>query len=404
MRARHLITLDAPTRADALDPFHRQLSAALDGSGPAILPLPPGPEALRSALVEAARVDRPLEQDDVCLVVATSGSTGAPKLAMLTADAVAASARATAEVVGGPSTWVLALPLSSIGGLQVLVRSIDADTYPVLIDLSEGFSPSAFTAAAAQLDHARNDGVCATSLVPTQLYRLLDDPAATAALGRLDVVLLGGAQSDPSLLERAADHGVPVVTTYGMTETSGGCVYDGHPLPGVGVRLDANGHVVLSGPTLFTGYRLEPTLTSQVLRDRELHTQDLGLLDQAGRLTVLGRDDDVVVSGGVNVSCVQVEAVLSSHPGIAEVVVVGVPDPEWGQQVVAAFVPTAPGLRPTLAQLRDFGATQLPAAALPRRVLGLDALPLLTSGKPDRAAVRTLATGSESRSTFDAAP
>ncbi len=404
MRTRHLITLDAPTRADAVDPFRRRLAAALDGSGPAILPLPPGPPAVRSALVEAAQLDRPLEHDDVSVVVATSGSTGVPKLAMLTAEALRASARATEEVIGGPGAWVVALPLSSIGGLQVLVRSLLAGTHPVLLDLSERFSPSAFAAAAAQLDHTGGDGVRATSLVPTQLYRLLDDPAATAALARLDVVLLGGAGSDPSLLVRAADRGVRVVTTYGMTETSGGCVYDGHPLPGVGVRLDSDGHVVLSGPTLFTGYRLEPTLTSQVLRGQELYTQDLGLLDEAGRLTVLGRDDDVVVSGGVNVSCVRVEAVLSGHPGVAEVVVVGVPDPEWGQQVVAAVVPTAPGAWPTLAQLRDFAATQLPAAALPRLVVGLAELPLLTSGKPDRAAVRTLATGSSSPETLDAAP
>ena len=394
MRSRHLLTLDAPTRAGEVAPFLRAISAALDGSGPAVLPLPPGPEAIRTALVEAAQVDEPLEDDDIALVVATSGSTGTPKLAMLTADALLASARATQQVVGGPSGWGLALPLSSIGGLQMLVRSLDSDTRPVFVDLTDGFTPAAFNAAATHLLAAPGDHLRATSLVPTQLFRLLDDETAVGLLVRLDAVLLGGAAAHPSLVERARDRGMRVITTYGMTETSGGCVYDGLPLRGVGVRTDPDGHIVLSGRTLFTGYRLQPQRTAEVLRNDELITHDLGRIDATGRLVVLGRDDDVVISGGVNVSCLRVESVLIDHPQVEQVVVVGVDDAQWGQRVVAAVVPTRAGPGPSIEQLREFAAGRLPPAALPRAVVSLQGFPLLTSGKPDRTAVRTLASGS----------
>jgi O-succinylbenzoic acid--CoA ligase len=388
MPPRHLLALDAPDGAAETAGLLPRLRAALDGSGPALMLLPRGPEPLREALLAAARPDLPLEQDDVALVAPTSGSTGTPRLAMLTADALAASASATADLLGGAGGYALALPSSYVAGLMVLVRSVLGGHDPVAVDLSAGFTPDAFADAVATLLR-RDDAPRYTSLVPTQLSRLLDaGGSATAALVALDAVLLGGAAAPPALLQRARAAGVSVVTTYGMTETCGGCVYDGVPLPGTRVAVD-DGRVRLTGPTLFSGYRGRPDLSAQALVDGWFVTSDLGRLDAAGRLEVLGRADDVIVTGGVKVSPTPVELALASHPAVAEVVVVGRPDPGWGERVVAVVAP-APGEEPDLAGLREHARLALDAAWLPRDLVVVDAVPHLPSGKPDRPAVRTL--------------
>ena len=337
------------------------VAAALDGSGPPLLP------TTDPRVLAALRPDEPLESDDVAVVVPTSGSTGEPKGVLLTADNLRASAAATAEVLG-EGQWLLALPTTHVAGIQVLVRSLRAGTEPVVLDGPT--TVASFEAATARLTDSRRY----VSLVPTQLRRLIDSPA----LQEYEAVLLGGAAAPPALLERARAAGVRVVTTYGMSETSGGCVYDGVPLPGV--RLEVGDRIRLGGPVISRGYRLRPDLTAQVFDGDVFTTSDVGgLVD--GRLVVHGRADDVIVTGGEKVSPAAVEAALASHPAVVEAAVVGLADEEWGQRVVAVVVLRAPL---TLAEAREHVAASLPRAHAPRELRVVDALPLLASGKIDR--------------------
>ncbi len=308
-------------------------------------------------------------------VVETSGSTGRPKRVRLSRDAVLASVRASARRVGASGQWLLALPASYVAGLQVVCRSLVAGHDPVLVDDHASFA--AATAAMA-------DGDRFVSLVPTQLHRLLDTDAE--ALRRFHTVLLGGGPIDPALRRRAGDEGVHVVATYGSAETAGGCVYDGYALDGVAVALDADGRIRIAGPTLFDGYDGDPGLTAEVLVDGWFRTSDAGRLDEDGRLQVLGRVDDVVVSGGVNVPAPAVAARLREHPDVTEVEVLGVPDEEWGNRVVA-FVVGDLGLEAA----RDWVAEAHPRSWAPRQLVALDAMPLLANGKPDRLALRSSA-------------
>ena len=331
-----------PAVADALLPA---LADALEGGEP-VLPLP-ADEAQAARVLRAVRPDEPLEHPDVCLVVPTSGSTGEPKGVLLTAAALRASATATLERLGGPGEWDLRLPVTHIAGVQVLVRGL----------LAAG--PRRYTA-----------------VVPTQLRRGLGELTA------YDAVLVGGAACPPDLLAEARAAGVRVVTTYGMSETSGGCVYDGLPL--AGVQVEAGERIRLRGPVLARGYRLRPDLTAQAFVDGAFVTSDTGVLED-GRLRVLGRADDVVVTGGEKVAPLAVEQALGTHPSVVEAVVVGVPDVEWGQRVTAVVVLRGPL---SLADAREHVAAQLGRVAAPRELRVVDALPLLPTGKPDRQALR----------------
>ncbi|RMI13155.1 o-succinylbenzoate--CoA ligase [Cellulomonas triticagri] len=370
-----------PARAATVPALLDALAAALDGTGPAVLPVDDGP----GTGVEAGGA----VPDEVALLVRTSGSTGTPREVMLSAAALTASARATYQRLSGPGAWLLPLPPAHVAGLQVLVRSLVAGTVPEVLD--GPFRPDAFAAATARLDAAGLPRY--TSLVPTQVHRLLDDPAGRAALAAYDAVLLGGAAAPPALVARARDTGARVVTTYGMSETSGGCVYDGVPLDGVTADLDADGRIRLAGPVLATGYRDRPDLDSDLFTTeggtRWLRTSDLGRWVD-GRLEVLGRADDVLVTGGEKVAPAAVERVLAGRPGVGEVLVVGVPDPEWGQALVAVVVPGT-AAAPDLGDLRDAAATALGRAAAPRHLVTVDALPLRGPGKPDRSGAATLA-------------
>ncbi len=370
---------DVPPRAeDLLD----ALGPALDGAGPAVR------VATATGWDHAAAV---AVDDDVALAVATSGSTGEPRTALLTASALRASGRATERRLAGPGRWLLVLPVEHVAGLQVLVRSVLAGTRPV-VALGTPFTATRFAAAVADLRTGTPAGTPTyTSLVPTQLVRVLDDEAATDAARTFDAVLLGGAAAPAPLLERARAAEVRVVTTYGMTETCGGCVYDGVPLDGVRVRLDASGRVLLGGDVLTAGYLGRPDLDPFVTLDgtRWLRTNDLGRLDD-GVLSVLGRADDVVVTGGVNVAPAAVEAALAAAPGVAEALVVGVPDETWGQAVGALVVPTDPAAPPTLADLRAHVTAALGPAHAPQHLVVVGALPLRGPGKPDRRAAAAL--------------
>ncbi|WP_084541516.1 AMP-binding protein [Nocardioides alkalitolerans] len=347
------------------------------------------PAAVVDAL--AAWLAEPAEPEP--LVVETSGSSGRPKRVVLSRRAVLASGRATAERLGVEGQWLLAVPASYVAGVQVVVRSLVAGHRPVLVDDHPSFL-DAVAALTPDLPHL-------VSLVPTQLHRMLDDPATAAALAGFHTVLLGGGPFEPSLRERAAAAGVRMVATYGSAETAGGCVYDGWPLPGVrleidlpdGAAPDATGRVRLGGPTLFDRYEGDAALTGATLVDGWFLTSDAGRLLPDGRLELFGRLDDVVVSGGVNVPAPAVARRLRAHRGVEEAEVLGVPDPEWGRRVVAFVVPRTDAARPGLERdaVRDWVAAELPRAWAPRDVLLLEALPLLDNGKVDRVRLRALA-------------
>ena len=376
----------------------------------------------------------------VDMVLRTSGSTtGTGKLVGVSMDALVASARATHKRLGGPGIWVLALPAYHAAGVQVLVRAAVAGTHVFNAYKEGGFDPQhlaqvidAACLAAADCDAGSSfddDAVssCAggaggeaegalaaddsgracpvyTSLVPTQLRRALDDEQLRGALARLDAVLIGGAAADAQLLEQAKAAGIRVVTTYGMSETCGGCVYDGQPLPGVSMDVDqATGAIWLSGPMLATGYLGDEERTRRCFVSRPdsqageparrwFITSDRGHIVD-GRLQVLGRLDDVIISGGIKVEPGPIEALLALNPLVSECAVVGLPDLQWGQVVTAVVVPASmPGLGRVdegaiLAQIRVYLEQKLSGAQCPKQVLLADALPYKGIGKVDRRAL-----------------
>ncbi|MFT4201931.1 o-succinylbenzoate--CoA ligase [Gordonia sp. (in: high G+C Gram-positive bacteria)] len=342
-------------------------------------PLAPDRQLLESSL----HVGSPVEVPDACLVIATSGSTGEPKGAIHTPATLAASADATHARLGGPGNWLLALPPHHIGGLQVLLRALRAGFTPAVADLRDGFDAERFAADVALLRGPRRY----TSLVPTQLVAVLASRAATAAVADLDAVLVGGAATPPALHDRARQAGIPIVRTYGMSETGGGCVYDGRPLDGVSVTIGADDRVVLSGPMVARGYHRRPGDPAFAVPG-SFRTDDVGRLDD-GVLSVLGRADDGISTGGLTVSPQVVEAVLAEDPAVAECVVVGLPDERLGEQVVAAVVASA-GHTPDIEALRRRVAQRVHRFAAPRRIVVRDSLPLRGSGKVDRRALRSL--------------
>ncbi|MFC7502366.1 AMP-binding protein [Nocardioides sp. CPCC 206347] len=324
------------------------------------------------------------------LVVETSGSTGVPKRVLLTREALLASVHASAARLGATGPWVLAVPPTFVAGVQVVARSLVAGHDPVLLGEAGWPEGSGWF----------------VSLVPTQLTRMLDTPDDLSALRRAHTVLLGGGPIGPALRARAAAAGVHVVATYGSAETAGGCVYDGLPLDGVAIALGEGGRIRIAGPTLFTRYVDQPDLTRETLVDGWFLTSDAGRIDEDGRLVVIGRIDDVIVSGGLNVPGPAVAERLLAHPSVAEAEVLGVPDPEWGNRVVAFLslveeVAQRPSrsLVEEVAQrpsrdlqttLRDWVAETHPRAWAPRQFVVLDEIPLLPNGKPDRQGLLSL--------------
>ncbi|OZE98234.1 o-succinylbenzoate--CoA ligase [Rhodococcoides fascians] len=377
--------LKIPTGVAAADILPR-LVDVLGGSAPAVLPVPASDpretRRLRDALAPGTEIE-----DAAALVVATSGTTGTPKGAMLSASALRASGEATAVRLGGHGSWLLALPAHHIAGLQVLMRSVLAGTDPVILDVAGGFDTSLLPDAIGRMRGPRY-----TSLVPTQLVKILDDAAATEAVASLDAVLLGGAATPIPLRERAVAAGIRLIRTYGMSETAGGCVYDGVPLDGALLRIDS-GRVVLGGSTIALGYRGMPDHPA-FAEPGWFRTDDAGAVS-GGVLSISGRLDEAISTGGLTVVPQVVEAALATHPLVRECAVLGLPDERLGQKVVVAVVAHEPL---TLHDLRRHVAPTLDPTAAPRELYLVDALPTRGPGKLDRARLREiLAASSPSR-------
>lgn len=369
------------------------MADALDGDA-SLLPVPDGDAVTETLLRDALRPGEPID-DTVALVVATSGSTGTPKGAMLTAAALRASATATHTRLGGPGSWLLALPPHHIAGLQVLLRALAAGNDPVILDVTTGFEPESLITAIDAMPSGRRY----TSLVPGQLAKVLDSAAATQALASMDAVLIGGAATPAALRARAIEAGVTVVRTYGMSETCGGCVYDGVPLDGVEIVLDQPdadnaetktdeiGRVRIGGATVALGYRNQPEHPA-FARLGWFRTDDLGTLAD-GVLAIAGRADEAISSGGLTVLPQIVEAELTRLPEVAECAVFGLPHERLGQQIVAAVVAASGQGVPSVDRLREALVDALPATSIPRRLFAVDELPLRGPGKVDRRALVT---------------
>jgi O-succinylbenzoic acid--CoA ligase len=317
---------------------------------------------------------RPVDEG-VVLVVHTSGTAGDPKLVEFDRGAidgaVAASAFALEATPRDP--WICCLPLAHVGGMLVLLRG-------VLLGAPVAVHP-AFDPALVQAEPA----AAFVSVVPTMLGRLLD---AGVDLARFRAILVGGAHLTPGVRARAERAGARVIETYGHTESFGGVVYDGLPLPGVEMRVNDDGGIELRGPMVMLGYRFDPEATKAAFTDDGwLRPGDAGEIDAEGRLHVVGRVDDLVNSGGEKVWPQEVESALREHPGVAEVGVGGRLDAEWGQRVVAFVVPVDPTAPPTLEELRDFAGARIGRHKAPRELVLVDELPHSFSGKLRRAAL-----------------
>jgi O-succinylbenzoic acid--CoA ligase len=335
--------------------------------GEAVLVLDP-----RSPRSEVDRILAQVRPEDgvepgIAAIGVTSGTSHRAKLVELTFDGLRASGAAVTAALGaGPGDrWLACLPLQYVAGLAVLGRAWAAGLPVTVLD---GFEIEAVAAADATL----------VSLVPTMVRRLRQ---AGVELGRFSRILLGGGPVDEA--------GPNIVATYGMTETWGGIVHDGHPLDGVELAIGEGDEVLVRSPTVMRGYRLDPELTAAAFTgDGWLRTGDAGAFDGDGRLSIVDRLRDLIITGGVNVSPSELEQVLLQHPAVADVCVTGAADPEWGERVVAHVVPADPASPPTVADLRAFAADRLSPAKLPREVVVATAIPRTAGGKPLRRLLR----------------
>jgi O-succinylbenzoic acid--CoA ligase len=390
MAALPLRAVDVPPGPAGIEAARAALAARMDGDGApfTLIPVPSRhvSEDYARMVRACVRPDEPVEDDDTALVAATSGSTGAPRGVLVTRANLHAAVEASWEHIPGlrACSWVLALPVTSIGGFGAIVRATLADTALHALPSVGGAAPF----RVEDLLALRVDEPFAISIVPTQLADILESPDATAWLSRATTVLVGAAAAPESLAVRARDADISLVTTYGMTETTGGCVYDGVPLPGVRVELVDDGRVDILGPQVAAGYRgdVASPAFSGTGDERRFRTADHGTW-RDGRLSIAGRIDDVVAVHGVNVSLGAVESVVRSELGVRDAAVVGVPDARQGHRIVA-FVVMAD--LAGLAAIAPLVVERLGGAARPEVTL-VDALPLLPSGKIDRLALRALA-------------
>jgi O-succinylbenzoic acid--CoA ligase len=383
-RRPHALVADN-TLASVVDLF-----ALLELRVPALLVHPKLTRVEREALLEQAAEAGDVGPADAAVIIHTSGTTGTPRGAVLTRRALLASAAASAANLGwrDDECWFACMPIARVGGLSILTRSLAARR---CVALADRFDAAAFP---AQLDDAR---ATLASLVPTMLARVLDEHPSWRPPSRLRCVLVGGMAASPRLLARAAERGIPVVLTYGMTETCSQVVAtpyddrfapsrrgDGRPLPGVELRI-VDGRIEVRGPMLMAGYWTGPALEAGAWLD----TGDLGGIDPDGCLHMHARRTDLIVTGGENVYPAEVERVLEQCPGVAEAAVFGVPDETWGATVAAALV--TDGRRPLPeAELHAFARTRLASHKRPRHLCFVERLPHTAGGKLDRTALAAL--------------
>jgi len=408
MVSRPLIRVPVPPGPEGPARLAPALVAALSGAGPAIAPVPTTSPTVSNdyvaRLLSGLHLDDglPLEDDDVAMVVSTSGSTGRPRGVLLTAAQLTALTPVF-QPEGSAPAWILALPVTSMGGINVLIRSLASTRELVVLPSIAGAGPfrPADVAAAVHTARATTDDV-RISLVPAQLARLLADDAGVEALRQCSSILIGGAALRPSLRTIAEQSEITVTTTYGATETAGGCVLDGRPLPGVTVTVDAGlgdeqttgdpatGRLTISGPMVALGYRGEPALSDDVLADGSFHTSDIGRIEPDGSVVVLGRADEIVIIDGINVSPTSVEHVLNDQPDIAAAAVVVVADAAGEPRLHAFLEPreNPSGLEDTA---RNAVARELGRAARPV-IHRVARLPHLPHGKVDRHILRQWAT------------
>ena len=393
--SRHLLALDVPPGVDGVKLVHRAVRSALRGSGPAVALLPHDDASQHVARQRAALSGgSSLVDDRAAVVVTTSGSSGDPIGVVLGDRALRAAAAATHAVFArGPGRWLVAMPVTAVGGLMTLVRAIDADIEPVAwqgIGGAEPFTATSFARDAREtLARCDRDAVPSyVSLVPTQLTRVLrSGPETTELLARFDHVLIGAAALPEPLRRTASAAGITLTSTYGASETCGGVVYDGVPLPGVDVDIDGatEGPIVIGGDTIALGYLDRPELTAATFPDDRFHTTDVGYIVD-GKLTVLGRSDDVIKVGGSKVSLLAMTEAVRAVDGVDEAAVVAVDDSEWGQRPVVFVAGRAdePAIRDALDAA--VGRSQF-------TVRRLDSLPYLPNGKIDRMSLQRHADG-----------
>lgn len=416
MNTRPLVPLPIPTNTTVAE-LYPQLEQALRGEA-SFLPLPANDPHRATLLHDVMRAGAPIDAT-IAVILSTSGSTGVPKGAQLSAAALAASASATEKVLGGPGQWLLALPPDHVAGLQVLLRSLAAGYEPVLMDVAQPFTPAAFVDAIHRMTGPRR--YC--SLVPTQVRRLIQalepkgdtgsySPSTISeAVGRLDGILVGGAPLSPALRRACADVGWTIITTYGSSETAGGMVYDGKPLPGTSVKIQplgpsGEGRVLLGGPTLAAGYRNAEDLfgssthvapsgehvgNANPFVDGWFVTDDIGTIHN-GKLEILGRYDQAINTGGLKVLPEIVES-AARGAGYSDCAVLGIPSAEWGESVCLVIEQphaNSPYFldREETRQIR--GQLNLPSYALPTSTAVVRQIPLRGPGKTDRHALRQI--------------
>lgn len=348
----------------------------------------------------AERLTDPSFFDGIDVILQTSGSSsGKPRLVGLSIEALIAAVYASDATLSGPGHWILALPAHHIAGVMVLIRSAIAQTNPQIVDTSHGFDPrSLLPAIAGATQDPHIPGYI--SLVPTQLASCLEaGDDVVRALASLDAVLVGGAGADPLLIDRARHAKINIHTSYGMTETCGGCVYDGFALPGTSIRafdFQGSNRIAIAGPQLMTRYLDGESPFIEEGGQRWLISGDTGNVLASGRVEIHGRADDVITSGGLSISPAPVRAATLSAPGVTDAWIVGVPDDKWGQIVTALVIPehypqSEDDMRAFGQRIRDHVGFQLGRIQAPRQVILTTTLPRLALGKIDRKAARLLA-------------
>jgi O-succinylbenzoic acid--CoA ligase len=313
-------------------------------------------------------------EDDIACIVESSGSTGIPKRISISTNALLHAARSGQERLGPLGQWLLALPINFIAGQQVLIRSLLGDQQPVIMNTAVPFTAEAFFRSAQLMTNEHRY----TSLVPNQLAKLIaeaeKDKLLLTTLQQFRAIVVGGQSTPDELRDRALGLGIKIVVSYGMTETAGGCVFDGVPLDGVRLKIAPDSRLLISGKTLAEG------------QDDWIFTNDMAELSSDGKVRILGRADRVIISGGLKLSLETVEYLGQELPGVEELAAVSLKDESWGERVGIAYI----GSPEVADDIANQLAHLLGPAGKPIRVLRVDKLPKLPTGKPDNRLISQL--------------